>query len=55
MTFVWQTICAALLLVELTDTRPALERFLAYLARWRNRKRQRHAAVFLLNLQADAA
>jgi hypothetical protein len=55
MTFIWQTICAALLLVEPTETRTALERFLAYLARWSNRKRQRHAAVFLLNLQADAA
>jgi len=55
MTFIWQTICAALLLVELTDTRTALERFLAYLARWSNRKRQRHAAIFLRNLKADTA
>jgi hypothetical protein len=53
MTFIWQSICAALLLVELADTRTELERFLSYLARWSNRKRQRHAAVFLLNLKAD--
>jgi len=55
MTFIWQSICAALLLVELTDTRTALERFLAYLARWSNRKRQRRAAIFLHNLRAHAA
>jgi hypothetical protein len=33
----------------------ALEKFLAHLARWSNGKRERRAAVFYRNLQADAA
>jgi hypothetical protein len=55
MTFMWQAICAALFPVKLANIKQALERFLAYLARWSNRKRERRAAVFLRNLQADAA
>ncbi len=55
MTFMWQAICAALFPVKLSNIKQALERFLAYLARWSNRKRERRAAVCLRNLQADAA
>jgi hypothetical protein len=55
MTFMWQAICAALFPVELANLNQALERFLAYLARWSNRKRERRATIFHRKLQADAA
>jgi len=55
MTFMWQAVCAALFPVELANIQQSLERFLAYLARWSNRKRQRRAIVFLRNLGADTA
>ena len=55
MTFMWQAICAALFPVELANINQALERFLAYLSRWSNRKRERRAAIFHRKLQADAA
>jgi hypothetical protein len=55
MTFVWQVICAALFPLELANIKHGLERFLAYLARWSNRKRERRAIVFLRNLQAFSA
>jgi hypothetical protein len=55
MTFMWQVICAALFPLELANINQGLERFLAYLARWSNRKRERKAAIFYRNLQASAA
>jgi hypothetical protein len=55
MTFMWQVICAALLPVRLDNVKVGLERFLAYLARWSNRKRERRAIIFLRNLEAYAA
>jgi hypothetical protein len=55
MTFLWQTICAALLPIDLANIQQALERFLAYLARWAHRKRERRAHVFYRNPQADSA
>jgi hypothetical protein len=41
--------------VEIANFKQALERFLAYLARWSNRKRERRAIVFFRKLQAVAA
>ncbi len=55
MTFMWQAVCAALFPVELANIQQSLERFLAYLARWSNRKREPRAIVFLRNLGADTA
>jgi hypothetical protein len=55
MTFMWQAVCAALFPVELVNINQGLERFLAYLARWSNRKRERKVAIFYRNLQASAA
>jgi hypothetical protein len=55
MTFMWQAVCAALFPVELANIQQGLDRFLAYLARWSNRKRERRAIVFLRNLWADTA
>jgi hypothetical protein len=55
MTFMWQAICAALFPLELANIKQGLERFLAYLARWSNRKRERQAILFRRNLEADAA
>lgn len=55
MTFMWQAVCAALFPVELANIKQGLERFLAYLSRWSNRKRERRAIVFLRNLEAYAA
>jgi hypothetical protein len=55
MILVWQAVCAALLPIELATIHQALEKFLAHLARWSNGKRERRAAVFYRNLQADAA
>lgn len=55
MILVWQTVCAALLPVNLANIQQALERFLAHLARWSDGKRERRAAIFYRNLQADAA
>lgn len=55
MTVVWQAICAALLPFELAGIKLVLERFLAYLARWSNGNRERRAAIFYRNLQADGA
>jgi hypothetical protein len=55
MMFIWQAICAALLPIDLANIQQALERFLAYLARWSNGKRERRACVFYRNLNADSA
>lgn len=55
MAFMWQAICAALLPVDVADIQQALERFLAYLARWAHGKRERRARVFYRNLQANVA
>lgn len=55
MTFMWQAVCAALFPVELANIKQSLERFLTYLARWSNRKRERRAIIFLRNLEAYAA
>jgi hypothetical protein len=55
MAFTWQAICAALLPVDVTNIQQALERFLAYLARWATGKRERRACVFYRNLTANAA
>jgi hypothetical protein len=55
MTFMWQVICAALFPLGLANIKVGLERFLAYLARWSNRKRERRAIVFRRNLEANAA
>jgi hypothetical protein len=38
-----------------THIQQALERFLAYLARWATGKRERRACVFYRNLTANAA
>jgi hypothetical protein len=54
MTFIWQAICAALFPADPANIRKSLERFLAHLARWSNRKRARHATIFLRNPQANA-
>jgi len=55
MTFMWQVICATLFPVRLANLKVGLERFLAYLARWSNRKRERQAIVFRHNIGADVA
>ena len=55
MTFMWQAICKALFPVDLANIKQALERFLAYLARWSYGNRERRATIFFRNLQADAA
>jgi len=55
MTFMWQVICAALLPVGLANLKAGLERFLAYLARWSNRKRERQAIVFRRSIEANVA
>lgn len=55
MTFMWQAICATLFPVDLANIKQALERFLAYLARWGSANRERRATLFYRNLQADIA
>jgi len=51
----WQAICATLFPVDLANIKQALERFLAYLARWGSANRERRATLFYRNLQADIA
>jgi hypothetical protein len=53
MTFVWRTLCAALLPIALRDVPRALLRFLQHLGRRREGFRERRAAIFYRNLQAD--
>jgi hypothetical protein len=54
MTFVWHTLCAALLPIALRDVPRALECFLEHLGRRNEGFRERRAAIFYRNLQADS-
>jgi len=54
MTFVWRTLCAALLPIALRDVPCALERFLEHLSRRSSGRRERRAAIFYRNLLAES-
>jgi hypothetical protein len=54
MTFVWRTLCAALLPIALRDVPRALERFLEHLGRRNEGFRERRAAIFYRNLLAES-
>ena len=53
MTFVWRTLCAALLPIALRDVPRALARFLEHLARRSDGFRERRAAAFYRNLMGE--
>jgi len=54
MTMVWSSLCAALLPIALRNVPAALDRFLEHLSRSNDKCRERRAAVFLRNLQAES-
>jgi len=54
MTWVWRTICAALIPIALREVPRALERFLLHLARQRTGYRERRVAAFYRSLMVAA-
>jgi len=54
MVLTWRALCAALLPISLRDIPRALDRFLQHLCRYAEGIRERRAARFYRNLQAES-